>query len=147
MKIMRIPAVKEDSQWWLLIRTEEDASRVNTFITNCRDLNIRLETDLDLEDKNNWSLITGRYYKGILDGNGHMIKNLTKDISYGSYSITRELHGTVKNLQFQNITFQRNYNDADGTGVICGRNYGTIENCSFKILPSRGTIMMLTVPE
>ncbi len=143
MKIMRIPAVKENGQWWILIETEEDVSRVNTFITNCRDLNIRLETDLDMQDKNNWSLITGRYYKGILDGNGHMIKNLTKDISYGSYSITRELHGTVKNLQFQNITFQRNYNDADGTGVICGRNYGTIENCSFENV----SIITMEMPE
>lgn len=99
-------------------------------------LNVSLETDLDYTDED-LSSAYGAYsilndedgYAGILDGNGHTIRNMGK-MRYGW--VCERLYGTVRNLHFEGVTGFEPYYDTDRIGVICASNFGTIENCSVK---------------
>lgn len=129
LKLIRIPAVKENGEWCVLIKSQEDAVKLRDFINGKNDLNVRLETDLNFgASEESWIMTYDSYY-GVFDGNGHRIENLTRDRYETQSAITPHLYGTVKNVCFSMI----HLNDPDGTeqgsGAICGRNYGTIENC------------------
>ncbi|MBN2238842.1 MAG: hypothetical protein JW712_03635 [Dehalococcoidales bacterium] len=70
-------------------------------------------------------------YNGTFDGNGHIISNYLKDIRNawfvppaGLFSVVGET-GTVKNLRLEDCVVA----GEDDTGILCGRNEGTIINC------------------
>ena len=99
------------------------------------DINITLDTDIDLTGKN-WTPIGTDYdnsYKGTFDGGGHTIKGLTvttNDQFVGLFGYL-DRAGTVKNVVMEDIQITSNHVLMSGnTGGVVGYSWGTIENCS-----------------
>ena len=97
------------------------------------DINITLDTDIDLTGKN-WTPIGTSFsnkYTGTFDGGGHTIKGLTVTTNdqfvglFGSIGYA----GTVKNVMMEDVQITSNRNSGFAGGVA-GYSDGTIENCS-----------------
>ena len=97
------------------------------------DINITLDTDIDLTGKD-WTPIGTGYsnkYKGTFDGGGHTIKGLTVTTNdqfvglFGSIGYA----GTVKNVMMEDVQITSNRSSGFAGGVA-GYSDGTIENCS-----------------
>ncbi|WP_337516260.1 fimbrillin family protein [Segatella sp.] len=97
------------------------------------DINITLDTDIDLTGKN-WTPIGTNYekrYKGTFDGRGHTIKGLTvttNDQFVGLFGYLDKA-GTVKNVVMEDVQITSNRSSGFAGGVA-GYSDGTIENCS-----------------
>ena len=97
------------------------------------DINITLDTDIDLTGKN-WTPIGTSFdnsYKGTFDGGGHTIKGLTvttNDQFVGLFGYLDKA-GTVKNVVMEGIQITSNHGSSQAGGVV-GFSRGTIENCS-----------------
>ena len=99
------------------------------------DINITLDTDIDLTGKN-WTPIGTSFsnkYTGTFDGGGHTIKGLTvttNDQFVGLFGYLDKA-GTVKNVVMEGIQITSNHVLMSGnTGGVVGYSWGTIENCS-----------------
>ena len=99
------------------------------------DINITLDTDIDLTGKN-WTPIGTSFsnkYTGTFDGGGHTIKGLTvttNDQFVGLFGYL-DRAGTVKNVVMEDIQITSNHVLMSGnTGGVVGYSWGTIENCS-----------------
>ena len=97
------------------------------------DINITLDTDIDLTGKN-WTPIGTSFsnkYTGTFDGGGHTIKGLTVTTNdqfvglFGSIGYA----GTVKNVMMEDVQITSNRSSGFAGGVA-GYSDGTIENCS-----------------
>ena len=97
------------------------------------DINITLDTDIDLTGKN-WTPIGTSFsnkYTGTFDGGGHTIKGLTVTTNdqfvglFGSIGYA----GTVKNVMMEDVQITSNRSSGFAGGVA-GYSNGTIENCS-----------------
>ena len=97
------------------------------------DINITLDTDIDLTGKN-WTPIGTSFsnkYTGTFDGGGHTIKGLTVTTNdqfvglFGSIGYA----GTVKNVMMEDVQITSNHGSGFAGGVA-GFSDGTIENCS-----------------
>ena len=97
------------------------------------DINITLDTDIDLTGKE-WTPIGTGYsnkYTGTFDGGGHTIKGLTVTTNdqfvglFGSIGYA----GTVKNVMMEDVQITSNRSSGFAGGVV-GNSWGTIENCS-----------------
>ena len=97
------------------------------------DINITLDTDIDLTGKE-WTPIGTGYsnkYTGTFDGGGHTIKGLTVTTNdqfvglFGSIGYA----GTVKNVMMEDVQITSNRSSGFAGGVA-GYSDGTIENCS-----------------
>ena len=71
-----------------------------------------------------WTPITNSF-TGILDGLGHTITGLYINNSNNNQGLFGTLKGTVKNLIIGN-----SYVNGKTSGLIAGKNEGTIENCN-----------------
>ena len=97
------------------------------------DINITLDTDIDLTGKN-WTPIGTSFsnkYTGTFDGGGHTIKGLTvttNDQYAGLFGDLGEA-GTVKNVVMEGVQITSNHSSGYAGGVV-GNSWGTIENCS-----------------
>ena len=97
------------------------------------DINITLDTDIDLTGKN-WTPIGTDYdnsYKGTFDGGGHTITGLTvttNDQFVGLFGYLNRA-GMVKNVVMEGIQITSNHMFGC-TGGVVGYSWGTIENCS-----------------
>ena len=97
------------------------------------DINIILDTDIDLTGKN-WTPIGTSFsnkYTGTFDGGGHTIKGLTvttNDQFVGLFGYLNRA-GTVKNVVMEGIQITSNHMFGC-TGGVVGYSWGTIENCS-----------------
>ena len=97
------------------------------------DINITLDTDIDLTGKE-WTPIGTGYsnkYTGTFDGGGHTIKGLTvttNDQFVGLFGYLNRA-GTVKNVVMEGIQITSNHMFGC-TGGVVGYSWGTIENCS-----------------
>ena len=97
------------------------------------DINITLDTDIDLTGKN-WTPIGTSFsnkYTGTFDGGGHTIKGLTvttNDQFVGLFGYLNKA-GTVKNVVMEGIQITSNHMFGC-TGGVVGYSWGTIENCS-----------------
>ena len=97
------------------------------------DINITLDTDIDLTGKN-WTPIGTSFdnsYTGTFDGGGHTITGLTittKDQFVGLFGYLNRA-GTVKNVVMEGIQITSNHMFGN-TGGVAGFSWGTIENCS-----------------
>lgn len=91
----------------------------------------KLMTDLDFRGVETEH--AGEIFDGTFDGNGHIIREYKVDYSpSGSYGFVSVLGGTIMNVTFDTpvirllgITHRETY-----TGVIAGKNNGTIKNVS-----------------
>ena len=97
------------------------------------DINITLDTDIDLTGKD-WTPIgtgTRNLYSGTFDGGGHTITGLTvttNDEYVGLFGCL-DRTGTVKNVVMEGVQITNDSESSDVGGVV-GFSLGTIENCS-----------------
>lgn len=106
---------KEDLETFYKIIKSDD--RVNGWLTQ----------DIDMENaqiSNNLQM-----YRGIFEGNGHMISNMSNKMSAGGFC--RTLKGIVRNVCFENISASMDSIGASygAAGVVCSINRGRIQNC------------------
>ncbi len=95
------------------------------------DINITLDTDIDLTGKNWTPIGTSNLYSGTFDGGGHTITGLTfttNDEYAGLFGWLNKA-GTVKNVVMEGVQITSNHMSGSIGGVV-GYSYGTIENCS-----------------
>ena len=71
-------------------------------------------------------------FTGELDGNGYKIHNFAMNENAVNVALFRTNRGTVKNLAFDDFTYDivRSGGEDKFYGVVCGINYGTVENCT-----------------
>ena len=70
-------------------------------------------------------------FTGEIEGNGYRIYNFSINEDAANVAFIRTNKGTVKNLTFDDFTFDVLYhtNGSSYYGVVCGKNDGTVENC------------------
>ena len=98
------------------------------------DINITLDTDIDLTGKN-WTPIGTSFsnkYTGTFDGGGHTIKGLTVTTNdeYAGLFGWLNRAGTVKNVVMEGVQITSNQIYGGSIGGVVGYSWGTIENCS-----------------
>ncbi len=133
LSLIPFNAIAEDEP--ILIHDEEEFFAIRI----APDKHYRLVCDIDLSKFPIWlpigkeNLLTEniRYdFTGILDGNGHTIKNINANEEKNGvwYGIVSTNYGTIKNLYVENVDFHvKSY-----AAVIAGANYGSITNCHIK---------------
>ena len=108
------------------ISSKEDLETFYNIIKSDDRVNGWLTQDIDVENgqfSNNLQT-----YRGIFEGNGHTISNMSNKMSAGGFC--RTLKGTVRNVCFKNISASTygvggSYGAA---GVVCSINRGRIQN-------------------
>ena len=129
-RLVTIPSQKREGKWFVEFGSPDKMWWIRNQIYNNNSLNVVLVNDLDFEGEDAESLISNygnpEYY-GIFDGDGHVIKNMecTK-----LYVLPERNYGVIKNVHFNNIRIQEPDSNWSRSGIICGNNYGIIENCS-----------------
>ena len=98
------------------------------------DINITLDTDIDLTGKD-WTSIGTDYdnsYKSTFDGGGHTITGLTftRNDKYAGLFGWLNKAGTVKNVVMEGVQITSNQIYGGSIGGVAGYSWGTIENCS-----------------
>lgn len=88
------------------------------------DRHFKLVSDINLEENPGVQI---HKFRGILDGNGHKIKNIHSDYGETMPSLIHKNEGIIKNLHFTGIDIRA---DEDTVGGICIHNHGEIINCS-----------------
>ena len=91
-----------------------------------------LSNDIDLKEYENWNPIGENHwsdncFKGVFDGNGHVIYNLKINSTSSRTGLFASIVGTVKNLGVEGAEIT----SGGSVGIICGTGYQdpTIENC------------------
>ena len=95
------------------------------------DINITLDTDIDLTGKDWTPIGTSNRYSGTFDG-GHTITGLTfttNDVYAGLFGHLNSA-GTVKNVVMEGVQITSNQIYGGSIGGVVGYSWGTIENCS-----------------
>ena len=95
------------------------------------DINITLDTNIDLTGKDWTPIGTSNSYSGTFDGGGHTITGLTvttNDEYAGLFGWLGKA-GTVKNVVMEGVQITKNHSSGFAGGVA-GYSMGTIENCS-----------------
>ena len=96
------------------------------------DINITLDTDIDLTGKDWTPIGTSNRYSGTFDGGGHTITGLTfttNDVYAGLFGHLNSA-GTVKNVVMEGVQITSNQIYGGSIGGVVGYGWGTIENCS-----------------
>ena len=91
----------------------------------------KLENDLDFTGDT--LQFTTTVFTGELDGNGHTIKNITKNLAteeINKIAMFYSNKGTIKNLTIENINVTSDKETSYPEGIIAQINEGTIENCT-----------------
>ncbi len=128
-RLVTIPSQKREGKWFVELGSTDEVWWVKNQIRNNSSLNVVLVDDLDFKNEKAQSLFPEyfSFYYGIFDGDGHVIKNME---CTELYVLPERNYGVIKNVHFSNIQIQQPYSNITRSGIICGNNYGTIENCS-----------------
>ena len=128
-RLVTIPSQKREGKWFVELGSTDEVWWVKNQIRNNSSLNVVLVDDLDFKNEEAESLFPEYYsfYYGVFDGDGHVIKNME---CTELYLLPERNYGVIKNVHFNNIRIQQPYSNMTRSGIICGNNYGTIENCS-----------------
>ena len=116
-----------------------DVSDLQTLSENCRldtwsdGISVVLDNNIDLEGEEFTPIVS---FNGTFDGQGYEISgiNITSASSYTGFFGTLNSSAVVKN-----VTFSGSVNpagSASNVGAVAGRNFGSIENCTFTGLVS-----------
>ena len=129
-RLVTIPSQKREGKWFVEFGSPDKMWWIRNQIYSNNSLNVVLVNDLDFEGEDAESLISNygnpEYY-GIFDGDGHVIKNME---CTELYVLPERNYGVIKNVHFSNIRIQEPDSNWSRSGIICGNNYGIIENCS-----------------
>ena len=124
-----------------LINTVDDLfvfeESVNVGGNNFAGKTVKLTADINLEGKE-WTPIgqTGAtQFKGIFDGQGHTIKNMTVNNPSESENVSSGFFGWIEDhgekIKIQNVKFSNaSVTGSHYVGVVAGYVYGTINNCT-----------------
>lgn len=123
---IEIASEEEANDGYTRIYTIDDFKR----IANNPSGKYKLENDLDFTGDT--LQFTTTVFTGELDGNGHTIKNITKNLSTEDINKIAMFYtnkGTIKNLTIENINITSDKETSYPEGIIAQINEGTIENC------------------
>lgn len=84
----------------------------------------QLKADIDMSGKS-WTPFD---FSGSIEGNGFTIKNLSVETSKGNLGVFLSLKGTIKNVNFENLSIVSTSYDDVFVGGVCSLLEGTIDN-------------------
>ena len=139
----QVPFTQEDGYY--LINSAEDLVQLSTLSNdvttrdNVWTAKFKVTQDIDMSSIENFTPIAyasgnGASFKGVFDGQGHTISNLTITTSETNSNhvgfIGLLYTGTLCNLCLRNVTINNNSTSPVARGALVGRDgSGTIENC------------------
>ena len=99
------------------------------------DETVALNNDIDMAGVE-WFIL--EQFRGTLEGNGHVIKNLTVTAASGTAAFIRKMiNATVQNIRFENLNVNVTTSDKGTTvGLVAVQTTG---NCAFKNVYVNGT--------
>ena len=127
----RVPSVQKNGEWYVKLQSEKDVMQIQDMMHIDNTINVLLDADFDYNKVDTYTpgLLGWRKYYGIFDGNNHTISNVTR-FDTGYEVITPQNFGTIKNVHVKNISDKCYGGEHTRQGIVCGDNYGIVENCS-----------------
>ena len=127
----RVPSVQKNGEWYVKLQSEKDVMQIQNMMHIDNTINVLLDADFDYNKVDTYTpgLLGWRKYYGIFDGNNHTISNVTR-FDTGYEVITPQNFGTIKNVHVKNISDKCYGGEHTRQGIVCGDNYGIVENCS-----------------
>lgn len=115
------------------ISTTNDLYKLFTNTTNSTTI-YSLTTDLDFTGFN-WQT-TSASFKGLLNGNGHKLTNISTSAPALIYKVSE---GTIMNLNFENIVINSEGKDAQKSGIIGTMSGGYVHNVKVTNIDLKGS--------
>ena len=127
----RVPSVQKNGEWYVKLQSEKDVMQIQDMMQIDNTINVLLDADFDYNKVRNYlpGLLGWTKYYGVFDGNNHTISNVRRSDT-GYEVITPQNFGTIKNVHVKNISDKCYGGKHTRQGIVCGDNYGIVENCS-----------------
>ena len=127
----RVPSVQKNGGWYVKLQSEKDVMQIQNMMQIDNTINVLLDADFDYNKVRNYlpGLLGWTKYYGVFDGNNHTISNVRRSDT-GYEVITPQNFGTIKNVHVKNISDKCYGGKHTRQGIVCGDNYGIVENCS-----------------
>ena len=127
----RVPSVQKNGEWYVKLQSEKDVIQIQNMMQIDNTINVLLDADFDYNKVSTYApgLLGWTKYYGIFDGNNHTISNVRR-FDTGYEVITLQNFGTIKNVHVKNISDKCYGGEHTRQGIVCGDNYGIVENCS-----------------
>ena len=127
----RVPSVQKNSEWYVKLQSEKDVIQIQNMMHIDNTINVLLDADFDYNKVDTYApgLLGWTKYYGVFDGNNHTISNVRR-FDTGYEVITLQNFGTIKNVHVKNISDKCYGGEHTRQGIVCGDNYGIVENCS-----------------
>ena len=127
----RVPSVQKNGEWYVKLQSEKDVMQIQDMMQIDNTINVLLDADFDYNKVHNYlpGLLGWTKYYGVFDGNNHTISNVRRSDT-GYEVITPQNFGTIKNVHVKNISDKCYGGKHTRQGIVCGDNYGIVENCS-----------------
>ena len=126
----RVPSVQKNGEWYVKLQSEKDVMQIQDMMQIDNTINVLLDADFDYNKVDTYlpGLLGWTKYYGVFDGNNHTISNVRRSDT-GYEVIALQNFGTIKNVHVKNIS-DKCYGEHTRQGIVCGDNYGIVENCS-----------------
>ena len=127
----RVPSVQKNGEWYVKLQSEKDVIQIQNMMQIDNTINVLLDADFDYNKVRTYlpGLLGRTKYYGVFDGNNHTISNVRRSDT-GYEVITPQNFGTIKNVHVKNISDKCYDGKHTRQGIVCGDNYGIVENCS-----------------
>ena len=127
----RVPSVQKNGEWYVKLQSEKDVIQIQNMMQIDNTINVLLDADFDYNKVDTYApgLLGWTKYYGVFDGNNHTISNVRR-FDTGYEVITLQNFGTIKNVHVKNISDKCYGGAHTRQGIVCGDNYGIVENCS-----------------
>ena len=127
----RVPSVQKNGEWYVKLQSEKDVMQIQDMMQIDNTINVLLDADFDYNKVHNYlpGLLGWTKYYGVFDGHNHTISNVRRSDT-GYEVITPQNFGTIKNVHVKNISDKCYGGKHTRQGIVCGDNYGIVENCS-----------------
>ena len=127
----RVPSVQKNGEWYVKLQSEKDVIQIQNMMQIDNTINVLLDADFDYNKVRNYlpGLLGWTKYYDVFDGNNHTISNVRRSDT-GYEVITPQNFGTIKNVHVKNISDKCYGGKHTRQGIVCGDNYGIVENCS-----------------
>ena len=127
----RVPSIQKKGEWYVKLQSEKDVMQIQNMMQIDNTINVLLDADFDYDKVDTYlpGLLGWTKYYGVFDGNNHTISNVRRSDT-GYEVITPQNFGTIKNVHVKNISDKCYGGAHTRQGIVCGDNYGIVENCS-----------------